>query len=82
VVLTLSRRNLTSLLAKLDGHPPGSTKTLERAGSDGQPYFVVRAESDEVHYAKRAPGPMHRDTEVQLGEYATLRNEGKPGLFS
>jgi hypothetical protein len=56
----LSRRNLLTLLAKLD--IPGSHCTLIKP--DGT---VVVAESDEVHYANRPqPGPMSEETEARV----------------
>lgn len=64
----LSRRNLRTLLAKLDGNPPNSACTII-GGTDAPGLFVV-AEEDEVHYADRLVpngmtkyGPMHPDTE-------------------
>lgn len=60
--IVLSRRNLLSLLAKLDGHPKGSACTLFRQG------WGIRAEEDEKHYKSRpyAPGPMHPETEAHI----------------
>jgi hypothetical protein len=56
----LSRRNLLTLLAKLD--IPGSHCTLIKP--DGT---VVVAEPDEVHYANRChPGPMSDETEARV----------------
>jgi hypothetical protein len=67
VHVTLSRRNLLSLLAKLDGHPAGSSCTLIRYSTpDKWSALIVQAEEDAVHYADRTPGPMHPDTEAQL----------------
>ena len=63
-VIVLSRRNLLALLAKLDGHPEGSACTI--AGGADAPGFLVRAEEDDVHYADRAPGRMHPETEARL----------------
>ena len=63
-VVVLSRRNLLSLLAKLDGHPPMSTCTL--IGGDEAPDIRVRAQEDDIHYAKRPAGPMHPDTEERI----------------
>lgn len=69
--LILSRRNLESLLAKLDGHPPGSACIL--GGGSDAPGFFVKAEENEEHYADREVpagmskwGLMHPDTERQL----------------
>jgi homoserine kinase len=69
----LSRRNLLTLLAKLDGHPPNSACTIQ-GGSDAWGYFVV-AEEDEEHYAHREGwptatkwGPMISSTEDRIEE--------------
>jgi hypothetical protein len=74
--LVLSRRNLLTLLAKLDGHPVNSACTIG-GGDDALGYFV-RAEEDEVHYAEREVpagmpkwGPMHPATEAVLRERRT-----------
>lgn len=44
VVVTLSRRNLLTLLAKLDGHPPHSACTIVLPGGGDGPELLVRAE--------------------------------------
>lgn len=62
--MILSRRNLMSLLAKLDGSPPRSRCTII-GGSEALGWTVV-AEEDEVHYADRYPGEMHPQTEEAL----------------
>ena len=56
--VVLSRRNLLSLLHKLE--MPGSFCTIVKP--DGT---AIKAEPDEVHYANRVggPGTMHPDTE-------------------
>jgi hypothetical protein len=54
--IILSKRNLLTLLHKLE--MPGSACTIIKPGGT-----VVIAEPDEVHYADRAPGRMHPDTE-------------------
>lgn len=71
-VVTLSRRNLLTLLHKLD--MPESKRTFVNndcwvAGEQapaGELLLVLRCEDDPEHYAKReaGPGPMHPDTEV------------------
>ncbi len=70
MTLTLSQRNLLTLLAKLQ--IPGSRCTIIKPGGT-----VVIAESDEIHYKDRCPpGPMSPDTEAfirRLEEF--LRNE-------
>lgn len=60
VVVELTRRNLQALLAKLDGHPAGSLRTIVKQG------VAVRAVEDESHYADEVPGRMHSDTEARL----------------
>lgn len=64
VDVILSRRNLLSLLHKLD--MPGSARTLFR-DVDGL-RLVVRAETDEEHYAEREPGAVHPETEKFVKE--------------
>lgn len=65
----LSRRNLLSLLAKLDGAPGWSFCTIIGPDND----FAVTAEEDAVHYANESRGAavgvaglMHPDTEEKL----------------
>jgi hypothetical protein len=66
IEVTLSRRNLLSLLAKLDGHPPNSACTIDRNIRETD--LVVVAQEDEDHYADRqvARGIMHPDTEEAI----------------
>jgi hypothetical protein len=52
----LSKRNLLTLLAKLE--IPGSNCTIIKPGG-----IVVTAVPDEVAYADREPGPITEDTE-------------------
>ena len=64
-VLVLSRRNLLSLLQKLD--MPDSTRTL--AEQDNK--FLVIAEDDDAHYAHESregapPGKVHPLTEAYI----------------
>lgn len=49
----LTRRNLTTLLAKLDD--PLSARTL----IDGERRVAVRAVEDAEHYANRPPGEVY-----------------------
>ncbi len=78
VVITLSQRNLLSLLAKLAGFPAGSACTITFAGEDG-PSLVVHAEPDEEHYAARLapPGRMHPETEARVHEGPALWHSGE-----
>jgi hypothetical protein len=73
--VVLSRRNLIVLLAKLDGHPPGSACTIgapEQYTEETGIKFYVRAEEDADHYlrpdreARGYAGPMHPDTELAI----------------
>lgn len=59
--IELSRSNLLSLLAKLDGHPAGSACTI--GGHEG---WYVRAVEDSEHYSDRPRGEMHPETEARL----------------
>ena len=67
VCIELSRRNLQSLLAKLNGHPPSSRCTLIRPCDNGL-MLEVKAVENDTAYANRdvPPGPMHPSTEAQL----------------
>ena len=62
-IVELTRRNLVALLAKLDGHPPDSARTL----IDPEDRIAVRAVEDAAHYADRMPGPLHEDTAEAIG---------------
>lgn len=55
-VLELTRRNLTTLLEKLDD--PLSHKMLK----DGEDNIIVRAVEDDEHYSDRAPGLIFMPT--------------------
>ncbi len=78
--VVLSRRNLESLLAKLDGHPPGSACTIMAPAQYGRWYVV--AEEDELHYANRdreagdRAGRMHPDTEAVIRSRICCRTDG------
>ena len=69
-IVTLSRRNLLTLLHKLD--MPGSARTIFNTDVEiDEEYtqlfaFVIHAEDDTEHYAKRPdpPGPMHPASET------------------
>lgn len=67
IVVKLSRRNVATLLAKADGHPPGSHCTLERALDSGD-FLHVKVEQDADHYGRRGygPVPVHPETEAVL----------------
>lgn len=82
--VTLSRRNLLALLAKLE--IPGSHCAIdsENAFLDGAPLegvvFRVISEPDEVHYRDRPPpGPMHPLTEQVMKIVGRLETNGNGG---
>lgn len=65
IKVVLSRRNLETLIAKLDGHPGNSEKTL--VGPTMYPITVVVAEENEEHYSHEsregvAAGEVHHET--------------------
>ena len=69
--VTVSRRNLLTLLAKLDGHPSDSACSIECPNM--YPYTLLVAEEDDVHYSHLSrgeevdrPGRMHPDTEAAV----------------
>lgn len=57
----LSRRNLLTLLHKLD--MPGSARTIIKPGGT-----IIKVVTDEEAYGDRAPGAAHPDTEVFIKE--------------
>jgi hypothetical protein len=62
--LELTRTNLRTLLAKLDGNPPDSCCTI--GGHPAAEFWYVKAVEDEEHYSDRPRGEMHPDTERAL----------------
>jgi hypothetical protein len=71
VIVTLSERNLKSLLVKLQQPSWRTIVSNHVYRADGTPLtnvlLVVRGEHDDVHYADREPpGPMHPNTEQAL----------------
>ena len=83
VLVTLSRRNLLALLAKLDELCSARTLTSGNAywreqATDGV-VLAVRAESDAEHYRDRPlPGQMTIETEaaIRWAEARTSASEG------
>ncbi len=75
VEVVLSRRNLLTLVAKLDGHPPHSAATIRGPEDKGRPTLLVRAEEDGLHYRGRSPGKMHPLTEARLAKPRTADDE-------
>jgi len=66
VRVTVSRRNLRTLLAKLD--EPTSQRTLVRRTEDH--FLFITAEDDDVHYSGREAGEVHPREEAKLKEAA------------
>jgi len=65
--LTLSKRNLLTLLHKLE--MPGSQRTIIKPTPEGR--AIVSVISDEEAYRNRAPGEMHPDTETFIRDVET-----------
>jgi hypothetical protein len=64
VNVELTRRNLITLLAKLDGNPRGSACTIFKAAVDSDVAVFVRAVENDEHYSDETPpGVIHEDTE-------------------
>lgn len=66
----LTRRNLLSLLAKLDGYPKDSACTIARTAEDGINMWYIHAVEDSEHYTDQAPGAMVHETEVAINPLA------------
>ena len=66
VTVTLSRRNLLTLLSKLDQRD--SRRMITRRCEDGTQLYV-RVEPDEEHYTEREPGPMSPESETFIATY-------------
>ena len=77
IEVVLSRRNLLTLVAKLDRHPPQSVATIIGPDEEGRPTLVVRAEEDSPHYGRRpfGPGKMHPLTEAWLAKRRPVEDE-------
>lgn len=71
IKLRLSRKNIQTLLDKLNGTPPNSARTIFRS-TKGWKVFVTAEENGE-HYMDRTPGVMHPANESA----ARLWKEGK-----
>lgn len=71
VVVTLSRRNVLSLLHKMERPDPTegeAIRTLMRNQGDGL-FLAVVIEPDKDHYEDREPGDMGADIEAKLANY-------------
>lgn len=60
--LELTRRNLVTLLSKLDGYPVDSECTLISPCRG----IVVKAVEDAEHYSDRVPGDVHPSTAMAM----------------
>jgi hypothetical protein len=82
-IYIFSRRNLLTLLAKLDGHPPDSACKIGAPPMYGS--YWARAEEDEVHYThpdREEPGiglmqagRMHPETEAAMIQHRDTGDE-------
>lgn len=66
VKVTLSRRNLLTLLANLEGFPWWTNCTIYRRSDLSLPVLAVQAEPDDVHYAGRPAGRMAAEAEAWM----------------
>ncbi len=60
MTVELTRRNLLTLLAKLDGHPENSSCCIAKDG------VTVKAVEDAEHYTDRPYGRAHEATEAAI----------------
>lgn len=74
--IVLSRRNILSLLAKLDGYPKDSRCTI--MGGDDAKGVEVAIEEDNVHYYDRPAGQMIAETEERTTKPKTGTEWGQP----
>jgi len=66
-VIVLSKRNLQTLLMKLEREGSARTIAKQITTSSGMQFVLyVSAEPDDVHYAGRLPGEMHPIEEEKL----------------
>ena len=72
-VVQLSRRNLLTLLSKLERRERGEVTAATLVKGDGT---VVIAVSDEEYYSKREPGPVHPsddpENKMSVGRFQKL----------
>lgn len=73
IKVVLSRRNLLTLLVKLD--EPDSHRTLYKLMDGPGSYFIVTAEEDSDHYINHSAGPMSPLTEATLKEYQRVKEQ-------
>lgn len=88
-IIELSRRNLRTLLDKLND--PFSARMLGSPAGPGEPYVLVKAVEDSEHYSDRAPGEVHmpggdpmtrlieqlKDEQHKLCAYGTREGDGQ-----
>src|ERR1019366_2640292 len=74
IEVTLSRRNLLSLLHKLDWE--NSKRTIQKRGPGGMLLTVV-AEDDKEHYGDGEAGTMHDETERFIEKHAETQRQAQ-----
>lgn len=82
----LSRRNLLTLLSKLDRQRDGETTacTVIKFRNEKDPFtqsmdsIAVTAVEDDVYYANRNAGPMHPNDEVAMATSIYAKIMGLP----
>lgn len=80
--MSLSRRNVLSLLHKLDRNKEEGMKavrTLMREQDDGR-FLTVVIEPDEDHYTDREAGEMRSDIEAKLAREEREQREHEDAL--
>lgn len=73
--VTLSRKNLSVLLDKLNGTPSLSAKTLYKY--IGSHMLIVTAEEDEDHYKETPAGLMHPSNEALIASRKWQNGKGR-----
>lgn len=69
MMVTLSKRNLLTLLSKVDN--PNSARTIYKV--NGGVYVGVKAEPDDVHYGEQKPGKMDDAAEGFITAYNKIK---------
>lgn len=77
VYIELTRRNLYALIAKLDGSPQDSARTITKTLAEDILYSVTAVE-DEAHYSDTPPGRMHYDTERAISNHYAQDEDDEP----
>jgi hypothetical protein len=66
--ITLSARNLKTLLTKLSMEGSARTIYKEPSVETGGYLLILSSETDDEHYVDRTPGEMHPQTEADINK--------------